>query len=437
MDRHLESDVARRDRAVPGLGTVFDPPAFLEALRRVAPHADIRSGSIRYLRYKPHVLCRVSYRVDIGGTEVDLDVRACRPDDLAELMEEYRADAVLTGPLGPGRIVLEPEAVLVTVFPNDLKLHVLRDFADPERRRPVISDLLPDRSALWSGDLHRLSYRPERRFVAELRANGNGDGIQRAVVKSYTRKAYQRGKHHAEIFESSGALQVARLIGWSDGNRLLAFEWLPGRTLFDHVVAVPAPAELDGGLVGATGAALATLHDQVAEGLNPWTRQDEIDALGVLAAEVGSILPRLGPRVRALAQRIGDVLQQAPPIFLPMHGDFSSTQVLVAPPHVAIIDLDWACLGDPGEDLGCLLAQTERAALNGERSWSWVEAFRDALLDGYRRGTRRSVPDRIDVYTARGLFRRARNPFRTREPDWPERTEALIARAEAIVGLSP
>jgi hypothetical protein len=39
----------------------------------------------------------------------------------------------------------------------------------------------------------------------------------------------------------------------------------------------------------------------------------------------------------------------------------------------------------------------------------------------------------VVLYTALNLFRRARHPFRSREPDWPERTEALVERAEAMV----
>ena len=99
---------------------------------------------------------------------------------------------------------------------------------------------------------------------------------------------------------------------------------------------------------------------------------------------------------------------------------------------VAIIDLDWACHGDPADDLGNFIAQTERFSLRGELSSSRVEMLRGVLLEGYARATKLPLPERIGLYTAVQLFRRTRFPFRAREPDWPQRTESLLERAQAL-----
>src|SRR6059036_150232 len=101
-----ERDLARRDPSIPGLAVVLDPDAFLAVLRRAAPEADLRTAQITYLRFKPHAYCRVAYRLDVAGVGVDVDVRACRPDDLGSWLED-REGSTVTGPLGPGRIVLE------------------------------------------------------------------------------------------------------------------------------------------------------------------------------------------------------------------------------------------------------------------------------------------------------------------------------------------
>lgn len=424
-----EADLARRDPDVPGLATVLDPDAFAAAVRRAAPHADVRRGRILYLRYKPRALCRLSYRLDVGGEPVELDVRACRREDVGPLLSEADAEAVVPGPLGSGRLLLEDHAVVITVFPNDLKLLTLRFLARADERRRVLQESLPDRPDLWDGELRRLGYRPERRFVAEVRADGNG---KRTVLKAYTRKAYQRGKHNVGAFASGGPLRLARLLGCSDRRRLLAFEWLPGNTLLEHLAA---PA-LDGDVVAGAGAALATLHDLQPDGLTAWTRRDEVAAVAGVAAEIGFVSPPLARRAELLARRIETDLASAPPLQLPMHGDFSAAQVLVAPHaggRVAIIDLDWSCRGDPADDLGNLIGQAERQVLDGAHSPSWREYFIAALLDGYRGATARPLPDRVGLYTALSLFRRARHPFRTREADWPLRTEMLLERAEAIV----
>ena len=62
-----------------------------------------------------------------------------------------------------------------------------------------------------------------------------------------------------------------------------------------------------------------------------------------------------------------------------------------------------------------------------------LEALRDALLEGYRAVTRRTIPSRLELYTGVCLFRLTPDPFRFRESSWPERTEAILDRSETIL----
>jgi len=420
-----EVDLARRDPAIPGLAVVLDPDALAAALRRAAPQADLGTAQITYVRYKPAAYCRVTYRLEVAGGALDLDVRACRPDDLASWRDTGEAVGV-SGPLGPGRIVLEHCAVLATVFPNDLKLVALHHLTDAVERSQVLRELLPDRPDLWRGELRCLRYRPERRYVAELRA---ADGA-RALLKSYTARAYTRGLRNARAFRSRGPLRIADLLGSSDSLRLLAFEWLPGRLLMD-LCAAP---DINGAAVSAAGAALAELHaqDPGGDGLDCWTREAEAADLVTVASELGCICPGLAGRADELARRLAARLATAPAMRQPLHGDFSANQVLVGRRATAIIDLDWACYGDPADDLGNFIAQAERHALHHDPATNRVESIREALLGGYGEGTNRPLPERIGLYTAVEVFRRTRFPFRAREPDWPQRTESLLERAEAL-----
>jgi len=269
-----ESDLVRRDRAIPGLGIVLDPDAFVGALRRAEPEADLRMAQVMYVRYKPQRYCRVAYRLDLAGTELDVDVRACRREDLAQWLEAQS--------WASGARPLEPSCLL-------------------------------------------------------------------------------------------------RLV------------------------------------------------------LGCWTRQAEATDVLSLSSEIGFICPRLARQADALARRLAGQLAGAPAVHCVMHGDFSANQVLVGQEAVAIIDLDWACYGDPADDLGNFIAQAERKALHSELAPGRVELLREAMLEGYRLATKRPLPQRIGLYTAVEVFRRARFPFRGREPDWPQRTEALLKRAGAIL----
>jgi len=418
-----EADLARRDTALPGLATVLDPDAFLDTLGRAAPGRELGRAEIAYVKYSPSTYCRVGYRVRVAGAECHLDVRAGRREDLASWLEDGNGPTV-PGLLGPGRLVLGESAVLVTVFPNDVKLPQIPKLTDPGLRVSMIRDLLPERPDLWPGEIRCLRYWPGRRYAAELSAT---DG-SRSLLKAYTRNGYRRARRSAEVFRSRGPLRVARLLGRSDTHRLLAFEWLPGRMLSSFL----AP-EIDRVAITATGAALAALHAQAPGALPRWKRADETTYLFSLAREIGFVAPRLSALADDLARGLAAWLAIAPDVRSPVHSDFSDAQVLIDGHRAAIVDLDSALCGDPADDLGSLFAQAELHALSGRLSRHDVETMRSAFLEGYGQ-TASAVPvERIGPYTASGLLRRTRFAFRARRPDWQVITEAALERAEAIL----
>src|ERR1044071_88264 len=419
----VETDLVARDPAIPGLATVLDPDAFLAALRQATPGADLRAGQITYLRYKPGKFCRAAYHLSVAGMETALAGRACRPADVDSWLEG--GHSVLPGPLGAGRAVLEDCAVVWTAFPNDLALPELARLTNAAERGRVLRELLPERPDLWQAELRCLRSRPERRYVAELLSAER----TRAIVKCYTRKAYLRARHNACAFQPGDRLRVARLLGGSDRGRLLAFEWLHGRVLTDLWGAPGMNREV----VVATGAALAALHDQHPDGLPEWTCEAAVADLFTVSSEIGFIIPDLAGRADELARRLQGLLEGQVGSHVPVHGDFSANQGLVDGASAAIIDLDWAGYSDAADDLGNFLAQVERFALRGDLDRSRAEWLRDALLEGYSRVGGREMPGRVCLYTAAQLFRRARFPFRTREPDWPRRAEALLDRAAAML----
>jgi hypothetical protein len=316
-------------------------------------------------------------------------------------------------------------AVIVTVFPNDSSLPQVPGLTDPAQRVRLLRELLPDRPDLWEGKMRRLRYSPGRRYTAELSVEGGA----RALLKAYTRKGYLRARRNAEVFRSSGPLRVARLLGFSDRHRLLAFEWLPGRMLSDLWLS----PETDCDVATATGAALAALHAHPGNGLECWRREDEAAYLHSLAGEIGFLSPPFAARAERLARRLSAWLTVAPVVHLPFHCDFSDSQVLIDGKDAAIVDLDSARCGDPADDLGGLLAQLESYTLCGKLSRAIADTMGNALLRGYRRGPDGLPAGRVGPYTASGLLRRARFAFRARKPDWRRLAAASLERAEAIV----
>lgn len=423
-----DADLVRLDPALPGLATLLDPDAFVTALRSSLSEADLGTAQSTYVRYKPGMNCLVAYRLKVAGATVELYAKAYRPNAEVKL-RKARGRSSIPGLLGPGRIVLEDRAIVVSVFPNDSKLKALRRLADAETRKRLLRELLPDRPDLWKGMVRSLRYKPERRYVAQLLTD---DGVQ-AVLRVYTGPGYQAAQGNANALGSRGLLRLARQLGRSDRHRILAFEWLSGRLLSEAI----SDPKLDFEVVATVGAALAKLHAQDSKGLTCLTREAEVDTLLEVAAGVGFVCPHLARRAHDLAQRLAAQLVNEHPVNRPIHGDFYAKQVLLADDTVALLDFDEAVRGDPAADLGLFIAHLERDTLRSNLSPSRMEPLREALLEGYRVTTHHPIPTRIELYTAAGLFRLAPDPFRHREPNWPERTEAILERAKAILEKGP
>ncbi|MGH2542364.1 MAG: hypothetical protein ACRDIB_06200, partial [Ardenticatenaceae bacterium] len=178
-------ELARRDRALPGLALLLDSDAFTAAAQTAfAQRAlDVVVGSARatYVRYKPGTSCLVAYRIELDGVESDLYARAYRTtayDKLGKVRELIARHPSLA----QGGLLLDHVAVAAFFFPNDRRLPVLARLTDEPARRRLWERLLPERPALWNASLRRLRYKPERRYVATLIA----DGTEQALLKLYT-----------------------------------------------------------------------------------------------------------------------------------------------------------------------------------------------------------------------------------------------------------
>ena len=419
-----EADIVRRDPALPGLATLLDPGAFAAALRRALPTAPLEAARISYVKYKPGKNCLVSYRLQVGDETVLAHAKTYRPPDRNKL-RWAREQSAVPGALGPGRLVLEDCTSVVSVFPNDSEVTSLPCWTDPEQRRGLLGELLPDQPDLRECGLQVLVYKPERRCVARLDAGGEA----RLALKVYTELGYQAARGKAAAFASRGPLRLAPWLGSSDRHATLAFEWRPGRLLSESLEdSHTAP-----GTLAAVGAAVAQLHAQRPQGLPYLTREAEAASLLSEANTLGLLWPPLARRAEDLARRLAARLVQEPPVRRPVHGDFHARQVLFDDGAVTLLDLDRAVCGDPLLDLGTFIAHLEREVVRGNLSPGRTGPLREALLDGYGAATRQALPERVALYTAAELLRLAPRFFRYAEPGWPDRAEAALDRAEAAL----
>ena len=419
-----DADLARRDPALAGLSLLLDPDAFMAALSHHLPESDLRTAQITYVRYKPRTSCLVGYQFDLQGQAVNVYARAHRLDAIDKI-RKYLARPAVPGSLGPGPFLLEEHATLVSCFPNDAKLVALARLAKPAARQRLLYKIIPERPELGTGKLQQLRYKPERRYVARIHAEDNS-GL---VLKLYTGPDYQAAQLNARVLESRGPLRLARRLGRSNRHHILALEWLPGRLLED-IITLPEP-EVE--KVTAVGVALAELHAQNPKRLKHLTHADEAKALFAVAKGIAFVCPHLAGHANDLVRRMSALIADEPVLDYPIHGDFYAAQVLLAGDAVAILDLDQAARGDPASDLATFVAHLESDAIRGHFDPDHVAPVQEALLKGYQAATRHFISARLQLYTAARLFRLAPHPFRQREGCWPEKTEAVLERVEALL----
>ncbi len=423
-----DADLVKRDPALPGLVTLLDPEAFVETLRPHLAGFDLRCARLSYVRYKPGMNCLARYQLVVDGIELYAYAKAHGPDAPIKLDKTREWDDA-PSPLGIGSLVLHDHAISVYLFPNDRKLKTLPRLADPDTKHKLLRKSLPERPDLWEGTLVPLRYKPERRYVARL----DTDEGPQAVLKFYTPLGYSLAKQRIRAMTSSGPLRMARRVGHSDRYQILAFEWLPGRLLRETLRDSDIHDTRKADAVIRVGESLNQLHTLESGDLPYRSPEEQAIRLRTQAQTLGHLCPHLAAYAEQLAEQIASEFVQQPHSKRTLHGDFYDQQLLVTDDSVAIIDLDEAEVGDPMLDLGLFTAHLERDALRGDLTATAVKSFTDALIRGYTQSSPGSSAKTLRLYTAIGLLQLAHDPFRDREPSWPERIEALLDRAQELL----
>lgn len=407
------------DRRLVGLESLLSSDALSELLASTYSLRDVGASAARttYLRYKPGVSCLAAFEAWSDGRAVRGYVIAYPPDSL-KIGKLLRAgNAAVHQRLG----------IVACLFPQDLVLHSIRKWIEAPR----------EAANSWStsqnlcGDLRVevLRYKPERRFVAQL----SRDGAPWAALRLYAPGDYLRARQNAKVLGGLAAINTPKRTGHSHRDRGLLQEWLPGRRLSD---AIESHAATDDDL-RCTGIALARLHQQKCVKLRQSGHDDDAAQASFAAQAIAGVVPEFALRATQLAGRIAEALTELPATIAVRHGDFYGDQVLLDR-EASLLDLDQAGRGDPAQDIGNFIAHLIRSSVEGAFRQEEIESTTDALLEGY--GAIHSVPRgaAISVYAAASLLRLAVEPFRRRDPNWFETTDAMLGRVELLTGaLAP
>src|SRR5262245_66451252 len=116
MLSRADADLVRRDSGLPGLSTLLDPDAFVDALGPFLPKA-ATTACVTPVRYKPLKSCLVAYHLNVAGAPLELYAKATPAAPRQELREADGVPSVwaLTE---TRRIKLANRAITVSILPN-------------------------------------------------------------------------------------------------------------------------------------------------------------------------------------------------------------------------------------------------------------------------------------------------------------------------------
>jgi aminoglycoside phosphotransferase len=438
------------DPALPQLATLLDGGAMGPILADALPDkfGDGCSGSGRCrvagVRYRPGRECLVSYALDGAGAgergQLDTPIACAKvtAEDLAKTRLAKRMTAARDH--GTSFAYLPDRGMVVTAFPDDLRVHGLHRLVETDHLRAVIRsafdcpDVDLERAEDGSPRASIVSYRPERscllRCVIQRPTHGKHDNqvVYARLYRDHRGAVIHRAMTALwdEMARAPGLLSVAEPLGYEPGARILFQSAVGGNPLGDMA---QGDAFLDH--IGQVARSLAALHRSPLSLERRRFLEDELDWIELMARGVLGVRREAGQRLARILDRLQRTAprEQDEPRCL-IHGDFSMNQVMAEPDLVSLIDFDDVAMGDPHADLGTFLARLEGRVSDNSLKRSAAERFR---RDYEAAATRSLVMDRVVWYQALGFVRLALSALAQLKPGWPSRVDGHLHRAETLI----
>ncbi|HUF09816.1 MAG TPA: phosphotransferase [Rhodothermales bacterium] len=416
-------DLFAREPELPGLATVLNSQAIGD---RIAERLGLDALRVRpdYVRLKPGVNCLVGYVFEASGIPKLGYAKAFSRGDRPKLLKAARKfSASQSGE--PQTLLLDDIETLIHFFPNDARLESLSNLREWSLDGKLLPRMFEDDRDMRGATLAPIRYKPERRFVARLET-ATGEAY---AVKFLTRSDFRHAKLAAKQVVRRSGVRAAMLVGNSDRQHILAFNWLKGDVLSRYIE--------EGGSISsvfdALGGMLVQFHTSRVRKLHTRSVESVVAALEAAIASTVHVMPELSAEAAEVLNRLSsDLREHWKSRQVPIHGDFYADQVLVDDGNVAIIDFDSAVFGQLESDAGNILAHLIYDALRGAMTGDIAASVRGRMIRAYR-GYQLPMDERLlDLLTVASLILLLPRPFRARTEDWPEITRRILAFARDL-----
>jgi tRNA A-37 threonylcarbamoyl transferase component Bud32 len=254
-----------------------------------------------------------------------------------------------------------------------------------------------------------LIHRPERSAIVR-RVDSTATQFVKVVRPKLVATYAAAGRAAEEL--AGGAVTTPRLLEADTGSGVISWSGLDGASLYDLMRG----KRFEPTSLFAVGEALRAVHDARPSGdLRSHGAADEILGLEAWLERIRPFLPDLHASVSNAAAAVVGALAGGASPGVPVHGDFSDKQVILAAGgRIGFVDWDALALGEAALDLASMLASVEVRTMQGLLTPAGGDEAMAAFLEGYR--PEPHVRSRLRAYLDAARLRHAcLNGFR---PGW-------------------
>lgn len=321
------------------------------------------------------------------------------------------------------------------------KLFTLKDASDPIVMRPILWETLrhrfPANATLQDVEITMIRRRKQRSVLRYIIRWNEADAKHQLSLIGKVFKA-DHGEPVAKFMEelwrhdfdrnTPDHIPIPEVIAYLPDKSLLIQEEIGGRPVKDFL-----NTPHDERSIRQMARGLAKLHRSPVRVGAVYSMEDHLRRCHPRPALLRERCPNLAPAVEEILQEVhrwDEAWRNIPTCLI--HGDFHMGQVHVDETHTWLIDFDAVAVADPAADLGNIVVFLKGKQRKVPNALQLVDAF----LDEYFKTMPSEIHQRIALFEAVTLLRRACKRLRFQKDGWERRAGNFIeASLESLAAV--